>query len=208
MKSNVNSSVIRSLLGIACIVFAFAKRRKCYAKFRCDLVSCWKCRFCSAFQFVNRAYEKVLGYSSTEISGSSFLELQYKHHQLQQQQSQVAYQDQQQQQQGYNLCNSTVTNAQPNQQSRPETANSPTNPAGGGILSESTKSQSPNVQLLSPPAPFHDHVLEELSQGKDWEGNYMYNRKMGDPIFLNSRVLPFSLRHQYSDCSSDHLGTK
>jgi hypothetical protein len=43
------------------------------------------------------------------------------------------------------------------------------------------------------PPPFHDHLLQEISHGKEWEGNYMYNPKTGDPIFLNSKVLPFNV---------------
>ncbi|CAG7835157.1 unnamed protein product [Allacma fusca] len=162
-------------------------------------------------QFVNRAYEKVLGYSSVEISGSNFIELQFK-----QQQSQVASQGEQQ-----GNCNpSFYNNLPPGPPSRPDAANSPTNPnvssvapnpssmglsgSGSNTTATNSSTQTQNqVQLLSPAAPFHDHVLEELQQGKEWEGNYMYNRKTGDPIFLNSRVLSFNCKQQYSDPNSD-----
>lgn len=38
----------------------------------------------------------------------------------------------------------------------------------------------------------HDHILADISQGKEWEGNYVYNPKTGEPIYLTSRILPYN----------------
>ncbi|XP_021956702.1 high affinity cAMP-specific and IBMX-insensitive 3',5'-cyclic phosphodiesterase 8A isoform X2 [Folsomia candida] len=126
-------------------------------------------------QFVNRAYERLMGYSCEEITGCDFHELQTR---------------------GGGGHHNSLT-MEPDVQGRND-ANSPTtlntggrvSPAGAAVATTSQQGQHHGHPL---PPPFHDHLLQEISHGKEWEGNYMYNPKAGDPIFLNSKVLPFNV---------------
>ena len=56
-----------------------------------------------------------------------------------------------------------------------------------------------------PRQSFHDHVIDDITQGKYWEGNYAYSRKGGDSIELHSRVSPFSYRNRNRRRSSGTL---
>lgn len=131
---------------------------------------------------MNRAYEKLLGFSSAEVIGSDFIDIQTKSEQS-----------------WAGTRQSPVPSAEPN----PNRSTTPTNLPG---RHEGTSPSNPHLPPLSQQPlqsstlstattqhqTFHDHVLEDLSQGKQWEGNYMYSKKTGEPIFLNSRLFPFS----------------
>ena len=174
-------------------------------------------------QFVNRAYEKVVGYSLDEVVGSDFHEFQNKASNSVNvsagttltttttqistggEQSGEGTGHQQQQQQP----SSSHTSSSPSQATivsnkvgaasaaaatatavadTPAVINSPTAispPTNLPMSSSSTAGVSLGI-------PMHDHILADISQGKEWEGNYVYNPKTGEPIYLTSRILPFN----------------
>ncbi|CAL8088263.1 unnamed protein product [Orchesella dallaii] len=149
-------------------------------------------------QYVNRAYEKVVGYSLDEVVGCDFHEFQNK---------------------ASSSSGATVSTAHVvSGGSESEPSHQP--PATTGLYTSSSSSQQQSSRgscggeqhpggvssptAISPPCnlpvssaasigiPMHDHILADISQGKEWEGNYLYNPKTGEPIYLTSRILPYN----------------
>lgn len=152
---------------------------------------------------MNQAYEKLLGYTFTEVSGSNFIELQTRG-----ESSQASP--------GASHPHTSATTGEIQLSNH-----SPAAAGGGNPLSRpsdpttitttpttTNAPQPPSLQTQmsttnNPSLSFHDHVVEELSHGKLWEGSYMYSRKVGEPIFLNSRVFPFNYHSPPGRAPSD-----
>ncbi|ODM98321.1 High affinity cAMP-specific and IBMX-insensitive 3',5'-cyclic phosphodiesterase 8B [Orchesella cincta] len=140
-------------------------------------------------QFVNRAYEKVVGYSLDEVVGCDFHEFQNKASSSS----------------GMTAAHIGGSEPDSSQHQPPATTglysctSSHQQPRGGehqGGVSSPTAISPPNNLPVSSAAsigiPMHDHILADISQGKEWEGNYVYNPKTGEPIYLTSRILPYN----------------
>jgi hypothetical protein len=132
-----------------------------------------------------------MGYSCEEISGLDFHELQTKSGSglgggggLLLEDGMIPGYNNSLPQQQQTTCRPDVspTSGHSNQLSHPQ-------PQQTNIVATTS---SPSPHPLSAP-PFHDHLLSDITAGKEWEGNYMYNPKTGDPIFLNSKIIPLNL---------------
>lgn len=121
----------------------------------------------------------MLGHSSTGICGQDFLQLQNKWANEEKSETQTT-----------SLYHSNFRpEPLPSSVISVPKSVSPTNPNNNPQVTQVTTAPTYQYQLAQQ-LPFHDHLLEELTPGKEWDGCYVFNPKAGDPLCLNTRVYP------------------